>query len=106
MAAKKKQLSQEPVKLTPIQLAHKKRQENKDAGIEVVHKNPYERWQAKPTSRALACSAKCFDCVGHGCEVGWRDKIRTCASKMCPLHPFRPYQRDSNDDEIEDIESV
>jgi CTP:molybdopterin cytidylyltransferase MocA len=85
-----------------LELAHAARKAKKDAGETLVRRNPLERFQEKP-GRALAVNAKCFDCVGQlNADGGYRRAIRECPSKTCPLHSFRPYQRDTGDDDNED----
>lgn len=59
--------------------------------------NPIIRLRAKP-SRTNAIKAKCAECMGctaDHVERGFRELIRTCSSKACPLHAFRPYQANS-----------
>ena len=57
--------------------------------------NPILRFRAKPT-RGSAIKAKCAECMGcndTATEPGFRTSIRECPSPMCPLYPFRPYQK-------------
>ena len=56
--------------------------------------NPILRLRAKP-SRTNAIKAKCAECMGctaDRLERGFRELIRACTSKACPLHAYRPYQ--------------
>ena len=56
--------------------------------------NPIIRLRAKP-SRVNAIKAKCAECMGcteYHVERGFRELIRACTSKACPLHAYRPYQ--------------
>ena len=56
--------------------------------------NPIIRLRAKP-SRTNAIKAKCAECMGctaDHLERGFRELIRACTSKACPLHSYRPYQ--------------
>ena len=49
----------------------------------------------KGDSRAAACKAKCIDCTG------WEEyklRIGDCQTVSCPLHPYRPYQKGSDDE--------
>ena len=52
--------------------------------------NPHDEAVAKPTSRALAIRAKCWDCEGR--DGGWRQRVRACGVTGCPLWHVRPYQ--------------
>lgn len=46
-------------------------------------------------SKAAAVKAKCLDCSG------WqRKEITLCPVHTCPLWPYRPYQDESETDEI------
>lgn len=56
--------------------------------IEVVRLNPIQKAKENPTSLRLAINANCFMCLGNGSP----QEIRDCSSKLCPLHPVRPYQ--------------
>lgn len=56
--------------------------------IEVVRLNPIQKAKENPTSLRLAINANCFQCLGSGTP----QEIRDCSSKLCPLHPVRPYQ--------------
>lgn len=56
--------------------------------------NPILKFQASPT-RTRAIKAKCAECVGctsSSIEPGFRDTIRHCICRSCPLWQFRPYQ--------------
>lgn len=67
-----------------------------------ARKDPIERLAAKPTSKALAIAAKCFDCVGgHSADRGWRRQVRECPSSKCPLFAVRPCQSASSDEGAE-----
>jgi len=77
--------------------------------------NPIARYWAKP-SRPNAVKAKCSECMGctrQEIVPGFRSMIRDCASKNCPLHPWRPYQQktsrpatqDGGEQEISDFTS-
>lgn len=57
--------------------------------------NPVAKFMTKPT-RSQAIKAKCAECVGctvDNTEPGFRNTIRDCTSKTCPLWSFRPYQK-------------
>ena len=59
--------------------------------------NPIEQFQSLPLSRAYAIRAKCAECVGctpDHLEKGFKESILPCSSDSCPLHRFRPYQRE------------
>jgi hypothetical protein len=59
--------------------------------------NPVQKFRSNP-SRSNAIRAKCAECMGCTdvqAESGFRELIRTCSSKACPLHAFRPYQANS-----------
>ena len=59
--------------------------------------NPILRFENKPNSRKLANDAKCAECFGctrDHLEKGFKESISSCSSESCPLHRFRPYQRE------------
>jgi hypothetical protein len=56
-------------------------------------KNPIERAAEQPESLRRAITAKCYECVGMDGDKNYRESIRTCTSKKCPLFPVRPYQK-------------
>ena len=61
--------------------------------------NPILQFQSRPSSRAYAVKAKCAECVGctqNHLERGFKESISSCSSYSCPLHRFRPYQRDKS----------
>ena len=61
--------------------------------------NPIEQFQNHPYSRAYAVKAKCAECVGctpDHLEKGFKESISFCSSESCPLHRFRPYQREKS----------
>ena len=61
--------------------------------------NPIEQFQNNLSSRAFAIKAKCAECMGctpNHLEKGFKDSISSCSSKTCPLHRFRPYQRENS----------
>ena len=63
--------------------------------------NPIEQFRARPSSRAYAVRAKCAECVGctpDHLEKGFKETILSCSSESCPLHSFRPYQREKSVD--------
>jgi hypothetical protein len=43
-------------------------------------------------SRADGVRAMCLRCVGY-----LRDEVKHCSSYACPLHPYRPYQNNSDE---------
>jgi hypothetical protein len=61
--------------------------------------NPILQFQSRPSSRAYAVKAKCAECVGctpNHLEKGFKESISSCSSYSCPLHGFRPYQREQS----------
>ena len=61
--------------------------------------NPIAQFQSHPLSRAYAIRAKCAECVGctpNHIEKGFKGSISSCSSYSCPLHRFRPYQREKS----------
>ncbi len=61
--------------------------------------NPILQFQCRPSSRAYAVKAKCAECVGctpNHLEKGFKESISSCSSYSCPLHGFRPYQREKS----------
>lgn len=58
--------------------------------------DPISRWKADPRSRTLAIEAKCWDCCGSGADgvEFTRETIGECVCTSCPLHSFRPYQKE------------
>jgi hypothetical protein len=61
--------------------------------------NPILQFQSRPSSRAYAVKAKCAECVGctpNHLEKGFKESISSCSSYSCPLHGFRPYQREKS----------
>ena len=71
-----------------LQKARAKRAENIRLGIKPL--NPIERAKQNPKSMRLAINAQCYDCMGR--ESGWKNEVRNCPSKNCPLLGFRPYK--------------
>ena len=66
-----------------------KRAENIRLGIKPL--NPLEKAKQSPNSMRLAINAQCYDCMGQ--ESGWRNEVRSCPSKRCPLFGLRPYKK-------------
>lgn len=61
--------------------------------------NPISRLETNPNSKAYAIRAKCAECVGctpNHLEKGFKESISSCSSYSCPLHRFRPYQREKS----------
>ena len=57
--------------------------------------NPIIRARAKPNSLRAAVNAMCAACMGcteQMIEPGFRNEIRDCSSRDCPLWAKRPYQ--------------
>ena len=69
-------------------------------GVAIMKRsNPIGQFRANPSSRAYAVKAKCAECVGctpDHLEKGFKDSISSCSSESCPLHRFRPYQREKS----------
>ncbi len=72
-----------------LQKARAKRAENVRLGIKPL--NPTEKAKQKPQSRVLAIAAFCFECMGFA--KSWRNDVRDCTAKNCPLYRFRPYKK-------------
>ena len=67
--------------------------------LAVVENNPIRQLRAKPSSKTAAIKAKCAECMGctlDHMERGFRASISSCSSYSCPLHRFRPYQREKS----------
>jgi hypothetical protein len=61
--------------------------------------NPINQFHSNSMSRAYAVKAKCAECVGgtpNHLERGFKESISSCSSYTCPLHRFRPYQREKS----------
>jgi hypothetical protein len=61
--------------------------------------NPIKRFERNDPSRTLAINAKCAECFGCSrdhLEKGFKEAISSCSSYSCPLHRFRPYQREKS----------
>ncbi len=61
--------------------------------------NPIKQFHRNSMSRAYAVKAKCAECVGctpNHLEKGFKASILSCSSYSCPLHGFRPYQREQS----------
>lgn len=67
------------------------RQKVKSGEIEVVRLDPITKALQKPTP-SNCIKAKCYDCVGRNADGNWRDEVRECRVKTCPLYPVRPYK--------------
>lgn len=52
-------------------------------------------------SKAAGIKAFCLQCVGF-----LRNEIRDCSAKGCPLHPYRPYQNDRNQEIKSSISAI
>ena len=67
--------------------------------LALVENNPIRQFAANPNSRVAAIKAKCAECMGctpDHMERGFRASISECSSYSCPLHRFRPYQREKS----------
>ena len=68
--------------------------------MRVNQSNPILKFESNPNSRRFAINAMCAQCMGctrDSLEAGFRNLVKHCTSTGCPLHSFRPYQ--TNDDE-------
>lgn len=91
---------------TPLEKAHAAMRARREAGEVVTRRDPIEKAASKPTSLRLACSAKCFDCVGRDADPGWRKRIGECSVTRCPLWPVRPYQRGAEAEEGDEAQDA
>lgn len=57
------------------------------------HLAPLFARAASGKSRAAAIKAFCIECVGFK-----RADVTNCTAQQCPLYPYRPYQRDDEQD--------
>ena len=67
--------------------------------LALIENNPIRQFVANPNSRVVAIKAKCAECMGctpDHMERGFRASISSCSSYSCPLHRFRPYQREKS----------
>ena len=67
--------------------------------LALIENNPIRQFVANPNSRVAAIKAKCAECMGctpDQMERGFRASISSCSSYSCPLHRFRPYQREKS----------
>lgn len=57
--------------------------------------NPIARFKKRPThlNAIKAMCAYCMGCSETHLERGFRDSIRDCTSKACPLHRYRPFRQ-------------
>ena len=64
----------------------------------MAESNPVARFQNRPThlNAIKAMCAYCMGCTETHLERGFRDSIRDCASKGCPIHRYRPYRSKSD----------
>lgn len=75
--------------------AARRRAEMRERGEAIQIRNPAEVAKQNPLSLRAAVNAKCYECVGGTLEQpskNWRNEIRNCTSKLCPLVPVRPYK--------------
>jgi hypothetical protein len=56
-----------------------------------VFYSPIQKALDHPKSLRLAVNAFCATCIGWP-TPNWRNEIRECSSRVCPLLPHRPYQ--------------
>ena len=67
--------------------------------LALIENNPIRQFVTNPNSRVAAIKAKCAECMGctpDHMERGFRASISSCSSYSCPLHRFRPYQREKS----------
>jgi|TARA_R100000081_G_C4781507_1_gene151821 hypothetical protein len=56
-----------------------------------VRKNPVQKAQENPQSKALAIAGKCYDCTFDSeAEGTWKAQVRDCTCTDCPLWNVRP----------------
>lgn len=63
----------------------------------MIEMNPILQYEKYPT-RGKAIKAMCAHCMGctrEHMEPGFRQCIRDCTSEGCPLHRYRPFQKDA-----------
>ena len=83
-------------RIEKMQEARRKRQE---AGIpnKPPEHNLIKRYGLNSKSRKEAIFMMCFYCQGGDADVlpdpGWKREIRECKVLGCPLHKWRPYQK-------------
>ena len=62
-----------------------------------IEKNLIKRYGLDTNSRKEAIHMACFCCQGGDCatmpDLGWQKEIKTCGVTGCPLHKWRPYQK-------------
>jgi len=60
--------------------------------------NPIIKFSRAPTpGRAIkAMCASCMGCTENYIEPGFKQAIRDCSAKQCPLYSFRPYRTKIN----------
>lgn len=80
--------------------ARKNRDERMAQGLS-ANPNPIERAAERPESLRRAVTAKCYECVGMGGDANFRKSIRMCTSYTCPLYAVRPYQKSTENHELE-----
>ncbi len=90
-------MSDNTKKKKPLEIAQEKRAAMKAQGIAVERLSPAEKLARNPTSLRAAINAKCFDCMGAGCDPGWRKAIGECTVRACGLYAVRPYQGAASD---------
>lgn len=77
---------------------------NKPAPVverKATESNPMVRFRDGKQTRSAAIKAMCAHCMGctyTAIEPGFRASVRDCTSTGCPLHQFRPFQRNDNDE--------
>ena len=82
--------------MTAIEKAQTIRKKMNELGTLQAEHNLIKKALADPRSKTKAIAAFCFHCMG-GCEnelpdPGWKQMIRTCTARTCPLYPHRPYK--------------
>jgi hypothetical protein len=73
----------------------------------VNQSNPIVKFHSVPHSRKAAINAMCAMCMGctaTSLEAGFRNMVKNCASTSCPLHAFRPYQTETDDEQVLEIQ--
>lgn len=60
----------------------------------------HKTFEKAKTSRAAAIKIFCVECMGG--SQGYAKAVRECTAPDCALYPFRPYQKQDDDDESEE----
>lgn len=75
-----------------LKKAQEKLAEMRALGISPVILNPIEKSKREPKSLRLAITALCYDCVGAEMADNYRQEVKNCTVKRCPVYHVRPWQ--------------